>query len=201
MISVPTWVVLAQWAMLGTCLVFVVVLFRQLAHLLNVSKTVEPRQAGPEVGSLAQDFAYTSLEGVSRRFVIGGEPSLVMFADPGCASCEQALIWLEQIQRRAARGIRTLVATASPHEMVRAIDTFRTSSVEIGIVSRDVPAVAYRTQVTPFAVVIAGDGRVRAKGVPADEKTLRQMIRLVDENGERTVTINGRRELHEPAAH
>ena len=89
MMRIPSYLEVAQWALLFGLGGLVIVLYRQLGRLLSHSgKHEEP---GPEIGSRAAPIRYLQVPaGTPSRVAPGdGMPLLIAFVDPTCPACEQ----------------------------------------------------------------------------------------------------------------
>ena len=73
-----------------------------------------------------------------------------------------------------------LVATSSDPALIGAVDAFRTTPFPVGRVSSEVPTRLYHTSVTPYGYVIDPEGKIRAKGVAADDSSIRKLLRQID---------------------
>jgi hypothetical protein len=175
-ISVPTSVVIAQWVLLLALALFVVVMYRQLAYLMRLTRNVS--QDGLAVGVEAPDFEYEPARqhtGVDRRrFMRDGAPAVLMFAHPGCASCVDALGALE---KAATRQIRVLVVTDAEPDEIAAVDAFRESALEIGRVDQKVRSNLYRTFSTPFVYGVGADGVIRTRGSVVNKGEMQRIVR------------------------
>lgn len=98
-IELPLWIVVSQWMLLFALGLLVIVMYRQLGTLMKFQDQGDERYGLP-IGTRAPAFEYTMADDAQARpmrFEPGGTWSLLLFADPGCASCEtaaaQTLIW------------------------------------------------------------------------------------------------------------
>ena len=58
--------------------------------------------------------------------------SLLLFADPGCVSCRDALRAFERLISELPEEMRALVITSSESILVDAVEEFKTTSVDLG---------------------------------------------------------------------
>jgi hypothetical protein len=183
-ISVPLWIAIGQWVLLFALGILVVVAYRQLGYMMHLKDKGSERD-GLSVGEQAPSFTYIPAKqrgGEPRFFEPKGSWSLLLFADPGCISCQNALRALERFIVELPSEMRVLVVTSSEPALIDAIEEFRTTSVELGIVDRAIPFKLYRTHATPFAYVIDAQGLIQAKGGCSSENDFRKIVRKFDRN-------------------
>lgn len=179
-VVLPIWVVITQWVLLLTLGFFVIVAFRQLAVILRL-KDVGSERDGLSIGDKAADFSYfpanveSEKRGMQEHFRSTGKWSLLLFADPGCSSCQTAVAGLEHLAP-TLHGAQLLIATATEVDLIMAVEQFRNASVPVARVERETQNRAYRTHGTPFAYVIDPEGVVRAKGIVGDQGALRKLL-------------------------
>jgi hypothetical protein len=181
-IRLPLWVVVSQWTLLFALGWLVIVMYRQVAYL-QLLKDAGSERDGLPIGERAPAFDYTPVKGgtaVPTRFEPKGHWSLLLFADPGCASCETALQALEQLVPTFAHTLRIQVVTSAELTQIMAVELFTTTSFAICRVRHDVVTGLYRARVTPFAFLIDPEGIIRAKGIAGNERSLRNVVRQVD---------------------
>ncbi|HYZ77715.1 MAG TPA: hypothetical protein VE596_10120 [Gaiellaceae bacterium] len=171
MIEIPTALAVAQWALLLGLAVLLVVAYRQLAYLMQVGQAASSH-GGLAVDAEAPAFEYEPLGAANgtKRFEPRGAPAVLMFTDPGCGSCEKALLTLDQVTRALRLdGLRVLAVTSADDDVIEAIGTFGDTSVEVGRVDPGVPRRLYDTYVTPYFYAIGADGRIRGRGAAESE--------------------------------
>jgi hypothetical protein len=179
-VSSETEIIVAQWALLLGLGVLVVVMYRQLAYLLLLSRAASGH-GGLAVGERAPDFTYWPVhsmpsDGQPKEFRPDGVPTLILFVNPGCGSCEVAVRNLEQVTRKVSQ-LRVLAVTDSDPEAVNAIDAFRETAVELIRVERTVPNELYRTYSTPYAYGIDASGAIRASGEAVTARQIKGFVR------------------------
>jgi hypothetical protein len=186
--NVPLPISIAQWVLLFGLGVLVIVMYRQLAYVLNLIG-VDAEQTGLVIGERAPSFKYTSnvrsTEPLVHSFLPSGHSTLLMFADPGCLSCEHAMVALERVVA-ATNGLslRVLVVTDADPELVAVTDSFSATSLELGHVHGDVARRLYRTHLTPFLYGIGPDGAVRSRGVAEREEQISAVLHKMIEGSE-----------------
>lgn len=181
-ILLPSWLVVSQWTLLFALGFLIIVMYRQIGYLQEL-KDVGSEREGLPVGEKAPAISYFSGSETSDapiHFEPRGTWSLLVFADPGCSSCQDTLRTLEWLAPKLNQTMRLLVVTTAEPAQIAAADAFRKASITIGRVRNDVPSKLYRTHVTPFAYLIGPDGGIRAKGVAADEVSIRKLVRQGD---------------------
>jgi hypothetical protein len=182
-ITLPVWLFVSQWVLLFALGFLIIMMYRQVAYLEQVKDHGAERNGLP-VGEKAPSFDYTPVNrGASGpvRFLPEGKWSLLIFADPGCVSCQQALLALERLLPHFTPSMQVLVATSAESALIAASDAFRHASVEIGRVAASVSTRLYSTSITPFAFLIDPEGVTRAKGAVTDESSLRKVVRQGDQ--------------------
>ena len=178
-ITLPLWLVVSQWTLLFALGFLVIIMYRQVGYVQQIKDQGSDRE-GLSIGESAAAFDYMSVNGSingSSRFEPKGMWTLLVFADPGCVSCEHTLLALERLAPRLRQTMRVMVATNAELGPIMAVDAFRTTSIEIGRIRRDVSSKLYHTSVTPFAFLIDPDGMIRAKGIVADESSIQKLVR------------------------
>lgn len=182
-IILPEWLVVSQWALLFALGFLIIMMYRQVA-LLEQLKDRSSDHAGLPIGEKAYSFDYLPVNrstNAPARFEPRGSWSLLLFADPSCASCQTALLALESVAPHLALSMQVLVATTSEPALIAASDAFRLSSFELGRIPADVSTRLYSTAITPFGYLIDPQGVVRAKGIVTDEASLRKLVRQGDQ--------------------
>jgi hypothetical protein len=181
-ISLPIWIAAAQWVLLFGLGALVIAMYRQLGYYLQIQRT-GAENLGLGIGEIAPAFDFTSPDGTvgtRGRFNPAGQWSLLLFADPRCASCERAVYALEALHRRGDDSrLRTLVVTRASPAQVAAAEAFHATTAEIALVDDDRALDLYRVRQVPFAHVVDPQGIVRAKGVAEDQAALRELLRPV----------------------
>ena|SRR5450631_2726001 len=185
MIQIPLVLFMAQWVLLFALGGLIVVAYRQLGfilHLDKIDKDIGTEKDGIAIGKSAPSFMYQpanrrSVE--SKAFPFPSEWSLLLFADPGCVSCQDALRALEKIIAHLPQSMRILVATSSEPSLITAVDEFRTTSVEVGMIEREVMSKIYQTHSTPFMYIIDSSSVIQAKGHADSENAMKKLIKVV----------------------
>ncbi len=186
---IPLYLAVAQWVLLLTLGLLVIVMYRQLGRVLGQAK---PASLGPAVGSTAASFAYTRMADTTGNGTAGngaksttvqhltpgdGQATLVAFVDPTCPSCEQlvtALSTAEQAGQLAS--LRVLLLMSDPPRYLQISDAFRACRLEIGQAVTRSELDAYNASATPLLVAIDGAGVVRAAGAAARLADVRSYI-------------------------
>jgi thiol-disulfide isomerase/thioredoxin len=165
MISIPLYLAIAQWALLGALGVLVIAAFRQLGRLLN--GTAKAAELGPLTGSLAVPLSYVRPgEQAPREFAPGGgQPVLIAFVDPTCPSCEQLVLTLDQLQSAGdLAALRVLLLISDPVSYLQISDAFSATGLEIGRPADPAGLEYYRVTATPLLVAVDAAGTVAAAG-------------------------------------
>jgi hypothetical protein len=176
---VPVSVFVAQSVLVGALGILIVILYRQLAFLLRgVDRIDNQASGGLPVGTLAPQFDYENLRsGVRLATTFADERwTLLMFLDPLCVTCEQALKALEAMTNPTLPTFRILVVSSAAPNVVSAVHAFASTSLALGHVSAEVTKHLYRVESTPFLYVIGPTGVIRAKGAAANESSIYQLV-------------------------
>ncbi len=164
MIRIPVYLAVAQWALLVALGLLVVIMFRQLGHVL----AGDGRRGGlgPAAGSMAAPLTYArpGAESAERLRPGDGQPLLLAFVDPTCPSCEQLVVVLDHLHGAGElAGVRPLLLISDPPSYLEISDAFRSTRIEIGRPAGDGLA-SYRASATPLLVAVDGAGVVQAAG-------------------------------------
>jgi len=181
-ITLPLWLVVSQWVLLFALGFLIIVMYRQVAFLQQLNDQGSEREGLPS-GEKAPAFDYTPInqgKAAPAHFEPRGRWTLLVFADPGCVSCQSTLLALERLAPKLEQKMRVLVLTSAELGEINAADAFRTSSTVISRVHSDVPSRLYRITVTPFGYLIDPAGMIRARDIVADESAIQKLVRKVD---------------------
>jgi hypothetical protein len=184
MIEVPIQIAVAQWVLLLGLAALLFVAFRQLAYLAQLGRDASGR-GGLTIGEEApaveyQPFTQSGADGIAETFVPGGSPAMLLFADPGCGSCEQALNVVEEATRRErANGLRVLALARAEPGQLAALDGFRETTLPLGRIHDRVASRDYRVSATPFFYAIDEDGLVRSRGTVGTKADIKRALRAM----------------------
>ncbi len=173
---IPVYLAVAQWVLLLTLGLLVIVMYRQLGRVLGQAK---PASLGPVVGSTAASFAYTRMADTTVHHLTpgDGQATLVAFVDPTCPSCEELVIALSTAEQTGQlASLRVLLLMSDPPRYLQISDAFRTCRLEIGQAVARSELDAYHASATPLLVAIDGAGVVRAAGPAAQLADVRSYI-------------------------
>jgi thiol-disulfide isomerase/thioredoxin len=181
--DVSSSLVAAQWALLLGLAVLVIVMYRQLAYLLQVGRAIAG-SGGLEIGEHAPEFDYLAPapedgQWERRAFALDGRPTLLMFTHPGCGSCELALENLQRVVENSQVPVRALAVTDAELEILDASDMRRRVPIELAKVDRKITTKLYRTYRTPYVYGVDSSGAVRTRGGGVTAKEIRKMLRQV----------------------
>jgi len=186
LVEVPVGVAVVQWVLLLTLAGLVLGMYRQLAHVLNLSRKARGIGAGLEPGASAPAFYYrVKSEEHEVQFVPGsGSATLLMFTDPRCHTCEQALEALEHVavqegDEPGTTGWRFIAATDSSPTVVEALGIPAPDHVPLVCVAGHVTA-QYHVRGVPYTFVLDTAGTVRGHGAASTARELRRLMRLID---------------------
>lgn len=165
MATIPLYLAVAQWALLGALGVLVIVMFRQLGQLLKGNE--KAGELGPPVGSTAEPLSYLrpGQTEVLRFSPGGGRPALVAFVDPTCPSCEELVLALDAMRAGGElAAVRVLLLISDPASYLQISEAFQASELEIGRPADPAGLAAYRVTGTPLLVAVDAAGAVAAAG-------------------------------------
>src|SRR6516225_10749742 len=161
--TIPLYLAVAQWTLLFTFGLLLIVVYRQLGRTLRKTDTAAP--LGPAVGSAAASLEYSRFADDTVQYLTpgDGQPTLLAFVEPTCPSCEKLVLALGTAEHAGElSGLRVLLLTSSPKSYLRVSDAFRTTRLECGRILAQATAEAYGATSTPLLVAIDRDGVVRA---------------------------------------
>lgn len=187
-VQVSIWIVVGQWILLFALGLLVVVAYRQLGYILHLNDQMSnagSERDGLALGTQAPSFSYMPvkagiLENLHQHFESGGRRVLLLFADPGCVSCQNALSTLEEIAPQIRNKLSLIVMTSSDPELIAAVKAFHSSTFEVGLVKNDVIFKSYKTNTTPFMYVIDAKGVIQAKGLAGSKNDIKEVLRKAD---------------------
>lgn len=184
MINIPLWLFVSQWVLLFAFAFLLFTVYRQMGFWLGL-KQVGTSKEGLEIGTQAPDFPFDYINRPANaspaRFDTKGHWSFLLFADPNCAGCQQALPMLERlIAESPNKTVQTLLVTTADPAFIEASEVFRHTSLAIGRVNSEVPLKLYLTRSLPFAYIIDPEGSIRAKGVISSESAARKLFSSSD---------------------
>lgn len=183
MISLPIAIVVTQWVMLFALSGLVIVMYRQLAHLLHLSGSAHDA-GGLDVGTVAPTFGYRHPgESTRRIFQPGSRSTVLLFTDPRCGACDAALEAVEGAARGSqSSGLQVLVVSDADDIAVAANEGLSRTSLDIALVDHGVVTTDYRVTGTPLLVGIDSNGAVQstiaAPDLPAARRLVKDLHRL-----------------------
>jgi hypothetical protein len=176
-VSVPLPIVATQWALLVGLTLLVVMMYRQLAQMMFLSRASSSK-GGLGIGDVVRPFDFwrgSSLD--ARSFETMDGLSIVMLSDPLCARCADALRQLEEFATRdAARDVRILVVAEVDAQQVLASPMLRNTSLDVARVESGGFLRVFKTQVTPFLYVLDRANTVLAKGPVTERGQIERMV-------------------------
>ena len=177
MISMPIALVVTQWVLLLALALLVLLMYRQLAHLLHLSGSAHDA-GGPVEGEPAQAFRYHQPgEPLVHDYQPGEQATLLLFSDPRCGACDAALEAVETVTRNSrAAGLRVLVITDADDIAVAANNALANTALDVAVVDRGVTH-DYRIAGTPLLVGVDREGVVRAKASSPDQTAVRRLLK------------------------
>jgi hypothetical protein len=160
-VHVPLAVFIAQWVLTTVFGVFLVLLFRQVAHLLRLAR-VESGRARIAIGESVPAFSYRIYGAGESIAYERGAAGLLLFVEPTCSSCVAAVEWLRTTLEAddAAQIVEPLVLTSASDDTVRRVPGLIEGGVQIGLINEGIASDDFGIDATPFVVASDGDGTV-----------------------------------------
>jgi hypothetical protein len=190
MTTLPTWVAVAQWVLLFALAGLLLVVYRQLAYLMNLKRPV-PRESSIPVGSEAPPFTYRALVdgGLERRRFLpadGRSGHLLVFADPYCGSCERLLEVLAGLlpSLNGPAGPQLVVATDASPARVAGSSAFGRVPGAVAYIKSAVYAQSYRIEASPYLFAIDRGGIVRGHGTAESARDVRRLLDTLSNAGD-----------------
>ncbi len=188
MVQVSIWMVIGQWTLLFALGVLVIVAYRQLGYLVYLKDMVSnagSEKDGLAVGTLAPLFSYIPIRqgkpaNSHQYFEPTGKGTLLLFADPGCVSCQNALTTLEELAPQIGHKISLTVMTSSDPTLIAVVKEFHSSTFELGLIRKEIIFTTYRTNTTPFLYLIDAKGVIQAKGIAGSKSDIKKVLRKID---------------------
>lgn len=182
------------WSLLFVLAILVVLTFRQIAYLMGLDDAMNPHRAGLSIGRRVPTFRYRPFGGGTggelRAFPTNGTASAVLFADPGCGSCDIATQALATFARDEELPLNAFVFTEATERLLEAHPEFLVDGPIIGQVSRGTGLRVFECGVIPFMFFIDSDQIVRAKGAVASVADVRRLYRQASESIAKVATKN-----------
>lgn len=181
MIEIPTPVFVSQWVVLLALLLLVIVLYRQLAYVLNLRSPGSVDRA-LAVGQSAPSFAYslrnlTTGRYTPSRFAPGEHATLLVFADPYCEGCEKLLNVLRALPWDTLTGsVSPTVVTEASSQQLHGVPGFRDWPLDLATVDGSVPGKLYGVDFTPFVFAVDREGIVRARDTATTEEDIMRLL-------------------------
>jgi methylamine dehydrogenase accessory protein MauD len=131
---------------------------------------------GPKIGEASPRFELTALDG--QRLVIGaagGRSTLVFFLSPTCPVCKKLLPVLKSASKAERTWLDVVLASDGDRDKQEAFVRQQGLSQFPYVLSSDL-GMTYRVNRLPFAVLIDGDGVIRAKGLINNREQLESLF-------------------------
>jgi hypothetical protein len=174
--TVPVYVVVAQWLALASLGLLVIIMYRQLGRVF--ARKTRPENLGPPLGSRAVEFDYRHLADDSIRSVRYEDApgTLLAFVDPTCPACEELVENLGEAKATSELdGIRVLLATYEPPDYIHLSDAFSLTQHEIAWPTSDSVRSDYGVEATPLVIAIDARGIVRGVRPTSQLKDIRAL--------------------------
>lgn len=174
--TISTPMAAALWALVFGLAALVFLAFRQLGYFYQLDARHDDTH-GISPGSLAPTFTYTEIgsqKEAERQFVAGGQASLLMFADPGCAACESTLKAIDRLAPDMP-DLRVLIVTSASSGIVASVDAFAQTSLPIGRIKDEVRQL-YDANVAPLVFAIDAAGHITGSAAPSNLREARTLI-------------------------
>ncbi|MGO9361342.1 MAG: methylamine dehydrogenase accessory protein MauD [Xanthobacteraceae bacterium] len=174
--------VVLLWVLVIVLAVMVFALARQIGVLFE---RIAPMGAlitdsGPKVGEPTPRFGLTALDG--RPVAIGApgpRSQLVFFLSPTCPVCKKLLPILGSVAAAESSWLDIVLASDGEPAEHRAFVTQRRLQSFAYVLSRDL-GITFRVSRLPYAVLVDGQGVVRAKGLVNNREQLESLFNARD---------------------
>jgi hypothetical protein len=178
MVDVPLPVIVSMWVVLFLLCALVILSYRQLAYLLHLSSGGTPQSGGLDLGRAAPAFHLETISGAHHVLAFEDQPvpSLIMFADPRCAACDDAMAALRSVVSRLRPNLRVLIVTGEDPNIVSALGTFDNLPFMAGVVDESVVRGQYRVSATPFFIGVDSMGEVACQGSVTDASGIESLL-------------------------
>ncbi|WP_157254434.1 TlpA family protein disulfide reductase [Nonomuraea typhae] len=166
MIQVPVFLAVTQWVLLFLLGLLVIIMYRQLARVLGVTKRDREHAHGLPAGTTPPRFAYTDATDAARTSAFepgNGRAALVVFADPSCYACEEAMGRLQTVIGQKAWDAQILVVTSEPAQYVARVPAFARLGAGVAVIGHHVKA-DWQVDATPYFFLLGRDGKVLTSG-------------------------------------
>lgn len=177
-----TFAVVALWVVVLLLIAVVFAFARQIGVLLERVQPVGAMisDSGPEIGAMAPAIQLPNLNGPAMVLgQTGGRSQLVFFLSTTCPICKALVPALRSAARAESDWLDVVLASdgkAEPHlEMIRREklqDFPYTLSAELGM--------TFKVAKLPFAILIDGTGRIRAKGLVNNREQLESLFHAAE---------------------
>jgi methylamine dehydrogenase accessory protein MauD len=200
----PTvWVVsmVLQWLVIALLCVLVLSLIRQLGTmnlrlngLAESGRLVSPSGEGPALYTRLPRHELTLVDGRARS--VGGDgarPTLIVFFSPSCGACEALPDAIGNLRRDVPHDDLDVLAVLSSDRVGTAKFVAERSLDHVAFAaSADFPEHYIPRHGVPFAIALAADGIVAARGKPKTLEHLREMVNAAQRMAELATTVSMR---------
>jgi thiol-disulfide isomerase/thioredoxin len=166
-----------QWAVILVLTLLVFSLLRQLgAMTIKINALREGNSEGPALYARLPQHAVQLVGG--EQFMLGGareKPSVIVFFSPTCGACEQLPGAIRDLHEQDGDDVDVLAVPyvdASAAEGYLAETGLQSAMVAL---KQDFPEHILPSHGVPFAIALATDGTVAARGQPKNLEHLREM--------------------------
>ncbi|MBD9375435.1 methylamine dehydrogenase accessory protein MauD [Rhizobium sp. ARZ01] len=170
--------VIVLWAALFALAVVIFALTRQIGILYERIAPVGAlvNDSGPKIGEATPIFELSSLTGGSVSIgAHGARSTVVFFLSTTCPICKKMIPVLRSVQIAEASWLDVVLASDGDENKHRAFIEKAGLAVFPYVLSANL-GLTYRVQKIPFAVLIDGDGIVRAKGLINNREHLESLF-------------------------
>jgi methylamine dehydrogenase accessory protein MauD len=190
-----------QWLVIALLCVLVFSLIRQLGAMnlrlngLAESGRVQPTsEEGPALYSRLPPHELTLVDGRARSVGGGGtRPTLIVFFSPSCGACEALPDAIAKLRREVPHDDLDLVAVLSSDRAGAAKFVAERSLEHVTFAANeDFPEHYIPRHGVPFAIALAADGIVAARGKPKTLEHLREMAQAAQRMAELATTVSTR---------
>ena len=199
MTMTTVWIVsmVLQWVVIAVLCVLILSLVRQLGAINLKLNALRDREAeeGPTLYSRLPPHELTLVDGTPKTIGggVGGRAGLIVFFSPSCGACEALPAAVAQLATESGGDGLDLLAVLSTDRAAAARFAAEKSMNDVAVAaSEDFPEHYIPRHGVPFAIAIAADGTVAARGKPKTLEHLREMAHAARHMAELATTHSAR---------
>lgn len=167
----------AMWLLMIVEGVLLLLVYRHFG-LMSLGTVEGVQRDGLSVGEIAPPMSGVTAQGEQILWSAHpGNAYLLLFATPECRPCANVVPAVSRLAAMRTDVNITLIVGGPQDGAVQLVEKFHPPSCVACFADDGSGAYKrYRVRVTPFAFVVGGDGRIRAKGLCSDPARLRDLL-------------------------